>query len=109
MFPECAPLLTDHLVERSEIRLEVREFLLPSPPVLGLARTETLSKSGRVEILEPGLFLESHPSFVDVYALANEQPVKIRNVAAEQPLDHAAQLLSGHLLERLRPHRRALV
>jgi hypothetical protein len=66
MFSECATHLTDHLVERPESRLEVREFLLPSPPVLGLARIETLTKSGRVKIAEPGLFLESRLRLVDI-------------------------------------------
>jgi hypothetical protein len=58
--------LPDHLVEGSEIRLEIRELLFPTSLILRFARIEALSESRGVEILGTCLLFEPRPGVFDV-------------------------------------------
>jgi hypothetical protein len=86
MSPQLPTQLLDDFVERSQAALEVGELRLPPSAVLRFARIEALGEEGGVEALETGLVLEPRPGLVDIDALANQEPVQIRDVAAEQSL-----------------------
>jgi hypothetical protein len=45
-------------------------------------------------------FSSNRAQVLDVDALAYQKPVQIRDIAAEQPLNHTAQLLAWDFLER---------
>ena len=102
MIPQCTTKPPDHLIERRRVGLEIGELLLPTMPVLGLARGEALRKLVSVAILEASLLLENRPRVLDVDIFFHEQPVKIREVAAELALDDAAKLLACSFLEGVR-------
>ncbi len=109
MIPQCTTKLPDHLVEWWRVGLEIGELLLPTLPVLRFARNETFGELDWVAILEASLLLENRPCVLDVDTFLHEQPVKIRDVAAELSLDDAAELLACSFLEGIRPERRGFV
>ena len=76
--------------------LAVPALLVALDPVL-----ESLGENRRIEFFDPHLALEQPADVAEVDLQVRRQPHQVIEVAALDPLDDAAELLSGNLVQRV--------